>query len=746
MPCPPRTPDIDGPDIEDINRAMRKLLLLITALVICASHATAQQPDASLDKLLARGLDLFDRGQYPQAQKAFMDLLRRSPSQQDILRLRQSAGDSKLLRVMEKGGQFETFARRLMSSSTATLSRPLIPEDKMRVMVRQVIEGSDRAAREKAFTSLDSRGGERSVPHFILHLKSGGASRSRAVDTLRRLGPQVVLPLIELLHSSDSSLVEAAAQALGGIADRRAAADLKWAAETTRGKGASAAAQALTRIASGTAKSAFGLYVTLGRGYYQERPWTMVEAIDRSQYWAWEGGTLKGYHIPPYLFGLFQAERALLRSLVMRPDNAEAWVLYVSTLYAQYARVQDVLSGALSRKGASFTRTQLAGARKNQQVLSRHLSLAHSAGAQVIYSALGRSLAEGRMDVARMACRGLAQVVKHGSEPGAELFAALRQQDERVKYNAARTLVLIDPKEPISQASNVIRVLEATVGQSSKPVALIVTPNFPVLNQLSYLLRTSEKMVVFKASTRKKGLQFAGQWPTEDLIIIDAHLGGSPDAQVAKDLIDIILLNPQMARIPIFGIVKPTDPGHVRAIFKDRVIVLPLKPKVYLPKLRRELQRTMGGFKLAADKTAAEAAQALATIAPDHSIFDLSLAQKGLIKALKREDAVRMPALRALARLATPSAIGPLTLLLRDRKNNPMARAEAARAIGMALAKSGEPPSVETLEALTRAMRDAKKAVQEQAGLALGKANLTVKQRRKLLLRLRLQSSELRKK
>jgi len=720
------------------------MIVLVTCAGLCSQLSAQDEADTSLDRLLKEGIDLFDRGQYKQARKRFGEILKKGPGQQDLLRLRQLAGVNKLLDVMERGGKFEKFARALLDTTAATASRPLLPDAKIKSMVDSLING-DAATRRQMFTDLDSKAGERSVPHMLRHLKAGGQKRARAMAALRRLGPQIVLPLIEVLHSGDVSLTEAAATVLGQIADRRAAADLKWLSEKGSGKGASAAAVALTQIAQGSAKTTLGLYISLARGYYQERRWTMVEALDKAQYWAWQGGELKGFRTPPYLFGLFQAERAITRGLALDASSEDAWVMLVSVLYAQYARIEDVLASALSRRGSTFTKRQLNDAKKTRDTLSRHLGLAHASGAKIVYSVLGRALAEGRKDVARMACRGLAKLVPHGSQPGSELLEALNMPDNAVKFQAARALVLIDPKEPIAQATEVMRTLESTIGQSGNRVALVVIANSPVRNQLSYVLRTTGRMEVFQAPTRDEGIKLAGQWPAEDVIILDAHLGGAEDGSVAREMMELIRLNPRMARIPIFGIVKKSDPGKLRGLFEDRVIVLPLKPKVYLPKILRALKRFAGDFKTEAEDAAAEAARTLATIDPARSIFKLSDARKGLIKSLSRVDAVRLPALTALGRLASPEAIGPLNRLVRNSKNKPAVRARAAWALGMIHAKSGLAPSVETLEVLTRGLRDKQPSVQRQCAEALGRTKLNATQRRTLLEQLRLRPSEMRK-
>jgi HEAT repeat protein len=149
-------------------------------------------------------------------------------------------------------------------------------------------------------------------------------------------------------------------------------------------------------------------------------------------------------------------------------------------------------------------------------------------------------------------------------------------------------------------------------------------------------------------------------------------------------------------------------------------------------------------FKARADEVAKAAAEALATIDKDKTIFkNYRDAVDPLVSVLpNRPDSVRIPAARALGRFGDVRALDGLMKAMLDKVSAKDTRAEFGKAMAEIFRLSSAQMSNEIYEGLTSCLLEDEPVVAEAAADAFGNADLTDNQRRELIQLRRLRQTK----
>jgi CheY-like chemotaxis protein len=329
--------------------------------------------------------------------------------------------------------------------------------------------------------------------------------------------------------------------------------------------------------------------------------------------------------------------------------------------------------------------------------------------------------------------------VKEGELIGiaAPLVNALMYKDQRVRYEAAMTVAFFNPKKTFPYAEKVVELLASALGEKDQVAVLVIDSDNQRNLKVSQMLRDCGFLVV-SAENGVDGILYSRSFPSKDLVLIAGDLKGKNAERVYAELqadyrtkkTPVSIISDQVSKV------RMTEKyAHITAD-----IFTPEDGKdAYLLMVRKimETAEAPASAKLEKENVAIKAAQALATIKREGTVFTLESSFDASIKVLsppERVDEIRLPVLQAMAQFkAKPVLPAIIDTYLKDANAKPI-RLASLYAIGEI-----DPNDPKGVDALILAVQNTNDIdYRKEASGALGKGNHKAEKVTELLQDLRI--------
>jgi HEAT repeat protein len=679
--------------------SMRGTARLVAASVLFFVSSAAPAQDA--EALFREAIDLYERGRDTEALAKMREVLAADPGAELAWRLRATVEGREWARLLARGGEHAAVFQHFFSLALPAARAHAKDPEAIRALIARM-EGGDWGDSQKALFQLAADHGEYAVPHLVTRLGSDSTeTRAQAMEWLRRLGRQSVLPLIQVLDNPEPMIVANALTVLGQLRDARANPYLLLHAS---GSGPdlvrSAAQRALRDSGAASAMDPASALLELAEAYYR-RDVAVVDPF-RATYVAWgaDGAALISREVPRDLYHLKLAEEVLFDVLALHADSMPAQVLLASTMLAQ----AEVAAGAPAEEPGAET-------------LRRATELAWALGPQVLDATIRKALADGRPAVAAGAIRLLAAVASAELIPGLTgLQEAVTSAYKDVRYEAAITLAALGQAGNYPAASQVTAALCEALGQDAVRTVVVIDDREETRNRILADLN-ARGYFAYGTPSGSIGLAAVRDYPVEDLVIIRYDLQDATPHQVVKEL----KADPRTSSRPIAMIVEGGTATAARDAFGSSVaafIEMPVAAEGYEPTLRGLLETT-DEAREAATLVAVRAAAALAHLPPRGTGVTSGAAVSALAGALHGDDRVRIPALQALGLIGDPAGLAPAFAVLQDRTASDAVRGEAAVAVAR-ISRSAGSASPEIAAVIAEAATGGSPGLQAMAARAAG--------------------------
>lgn len=329
--------------------------------------------------------------------------------------------------------------------------------------------------------------------------------------------------------------------------------------------------------------------------------------------------------------------------------------------------------------------------------------------------------------------------VKEGELYGvaAPLINALMYKDQRVRYEAAMTVAYFNPKKTFPYADKVVELLASALGEKDQVAVLVIDSDNQRNLKVTQLLRACGFLVV-SAENGIDGILYSRSFPSKDLVLIAGDLKGKNAERVYAELqadyrtkkTPVSIISDQVSKV------RMTEKyAHITSD-----IFTPEDGKdAYLLMVRKimESAEAPASAKLEKEAVAIKAAQALATIKREGTVFNLESSFDASIKVLsppERVDEIRLPVIYAMAQFkAKPVLPAIIDTYLKDANAKPV-RLASLYAIGEI-----DPVDPKGIEALILAVQNANDIdYRREASGSLGKGNHKAEKVTELLQDLRI--------
>ena len=177
--------------------------------VVFTVPAFAQEDD--LETMFDEGVNLYKRGRLEEALTVFQNVLAQNPSHAQAFEFWNKAGHQIFLQMLIERGEYESVAKRFIE--LARVGRKEKEEDPERIqeLVSKVVS-DDQRERTEALLELMADHGEYTVEYIYPELASDDLeARVNVITGLARMGEEIGLPLIQVLHSGDAMVRRGAA-------------------------------------------------------------------------------------------------------------------------------------------------------------------------------------------------------------------------------------------------------------------------------------------------------------------------------------------------------------------------------------------------------------------------------------------------------------------------------------------------------------------------------------------------------
>jgi HEAT repeat protein len=386
------------------------LLGLSFALILCVTAVTTSelkaQEDPDLQRLFIQGVRAFEVADYEKAYDKFNEFLSKKPSSDLALKMREYAGYSFFVKALSADKDLAFVVKKILELAEIQVKIDLADEARIRELLDIVKEGPVMK-RFKTMEIISSTIGHYVVPYCveILGNRREDDWRVNIILLLTRLGPDAVLPVIQICDSPDSFTRENAAMILGHLGDERAVPILKKLWEDPREhervkREAKISLLKLTNKDASKLDPAKVYYYRLAERYYYDDLSVVHSNYKDWVFWFWAADALHFRIVERFEYNELLAEDACYDGLALEHLHDEAhqagdalWTLLICVYYAQLNEVQSALEVAeeLAERGffPSDKKVMLEGRRK---ILEKANVFNLAMGKRRIYRALARSL------------------------------------------------------------------------------------------------------------------------------------------------------------------------------------------------------------------------------------------------------------------------------------------------------------------------------------------------------------------
>ncbi len=729
-------------------------------------------------KLYNDGLDLLKQGEYQKAYEAFEKALRLDPPSEIIRFHRDLAGDA-VLKQMLSNPQLRDTAIRILELSKGAMQRWIRNPEQIQALVAQL----DTKEFDQKWITINKlvSVGQRACPYLIelLGKEKKEDLHFNAIHCLEKMGGEAVLPVIEALNSSIQLVRQNAAIILGTIKDERAIAELKRVHENSDEKPEVKmyAAEALRKITGRDAallSSAKEQYYQLAEKYYYVHPSVMTNYYGDYIVWKWsqEEDKLAWQEVPDFLFNKKLAEESCYDAIALDANYQPVLSLLICVHLASYNEANITLDVVADKVNLGEIEPEVQTKLQTDLKPIKNGIISAALGTKkYLYEALQRSLNDNNASVAVSLIRLLKYAAKGDDLPiqipadklsrmkpaeqekwiersrsalGLPLVNALIHSDKKVRYAAAETLVKIIPKQHFSGQEKVIRNLTDALGERGIRVALVVEDDVQIRNQLRVMLKELNCYTV-EAMTAKEGLFRGKESPPKDLIIMDYKFVNRVVFAVTalgkehtETVFDSLKTDVRSRSVPIILLCLETELEMAKSIYQDKIdgyLVKPVQAGAFKEMVEQVFssETCQRDSKTRAETLAQRAAETLALIDPDYTVYPYLDALDGLINCLMdRRDEIRLPSLQALACFGSSKAIPVVHKLFGNKENDKPIRVQAAYALAEIFRRTPQilPPKI--YETLREALSEDDFEIRRSTAQALGNANLSDEQRREI--------------
>lgn len=381
------------------NRLHALAASVLVAGLLTPGFAQAQEPDQEF----RNGVKAFEEARFEEAEVHFRNVLKSQPDHEQALKYRDEAGYHFWVRVLAKGGRLATVAQRILKQAEEAAIRERQDMEKLRAEMPG-LWAEDFMTEVETTERLIALYGHYVVPELVSVLsdKREEDRRVRALHLLKRLGDEGTLAVIELLESEDITLQQNAAVALGHMGDIRAVPPLMRLESKAGDSHVKAAARRSIDQLGGLDGGVPETYARIAEEFYRENPIFVTNRYREYVVWQWQTDRLGRRDVARFRWNEEVAEEYCYDGLSVAPDNQALWTLLLDVYAQEWTEIEETLRVAQQVKdaGGEFDDEEIARLTTMQEQLAKVKMLVASRGADGLFSALGKAMADQRAPVA----------------------------------------------------------------------------------------------------------------------------------------------------------------------------------------------------------------------------------------------------------------------------------------------------------------------------------------------------------
>lgn len=427
-----------------------------------------------------------------------------------LLRIRDRFGTGKLLTLQSTPNpRLRQLLNQFADSVAKAAFEGMRDESRIAKLIKQL--GASKEETELAREGL-SRAGSPVVSSLInAYLADDATPQSRRAiqQALNALQTSAVPGLVGALRHPDARARAAVAEALGEIRDHRA---LPWLVyqSTQAGEVGQAAGQAVMKLNHGRSVDSPLRFLTSEAASYLDRDVYFTSPNVETWVWNEKENELQSVTLDKNVAEGAIGYRLARLALNLDPNDAAAQAIALSTLLQEES----------DRLGAAFPKEDPAGV----------WAMALASGPRTLENVLKRALLTGRHEaVAVLAIKALGQVagvndLATGTGRPHVLVDALSSTDRRVQFEAAKTLVELDPSERFPGSSRVVPALARFIQANPQmPRAIVVNNNMVEgSNWISYLKNAGYDALL--ETSGRDGFMEAARRGDAELILVSTQM------------------------------------------------------------------------------------------------------------------------------------------------------------------------------------------------------------------------------
>ncbi|MFT7516262.1 MAG: hypothetical protein ACI84O_000035 [Myxococcota bacterium] len=408
-------------------------LILGSAILLTSATQLRAQDDSNL---FEQGMVAFHNGNFDLAQSKFREIVADNPSNGDALLLLHQSEDA-LLELLIAGGEFETFAREMLTAAR-TEGRSTMRNLDGAAQAAEACFGESYQDRAKAIFALHQNYGPFAAVPLVHALGDSDESRRlAAVYALSRMGANVVVPLMAAARSSSLEVRLGSLHALNVLNDSRASALISDLA-------ANDADGSVRALASGMLQSnvpASEQLIMQAWSFFNQDENGLSSIENHGVMFAIDGRNLVPYDVPQSLVASELAKGMLLRAAELGENTAGSLALIYASEVAALNGIDGGADQAAAQRNALLTlpstaiNSGLEYAVENGMVAAGQelISVLDGAGSsdwQGLYSAMASNVPM----ISHSAAIALSNRGQHGADVIQNLSAAVSLQSKRIVH------------------------------------------------------------------------------------------------------------------------------------------------------------------------------------------------------------------------------------------------------------------------------------------------------------------------
>jgi HEAT repeat protein len=685
-------------------RSFHQSLLAAVVTLVVSGSAFAQNT-------LQDAVNLLRVDKKTEAVEKLREIIQGDPSNEAAHDLYQSISQDEWYMLMTEQGEVTKIARSILESAKTTRSDRSRDEAEIAALVETATDASlDYGARQQARNKLVTEHGEFAVPALVEMLgdSDDAEGQIQAISTLSQLHSVAVLPLIEVLMSSNDLAVQNAAAALKLIGDARALPIMVHLANDDRANIAMIAKKFVEAHGGGDAVE---MLLAQSNGYLKG----IVPVGGFSDVvWTLDGDKLVATDVPALLYPSELAKSSASAAVNIAPRSLNA----LSALAAANLAQANLIEASIAQGDESTA---------EMGPVAQELKIAAiAAGVDALRGALAAGVEQGIAPVAIGAIDALADAEIIDMIDESTLLGALNASDKRIKYAAAEAIVRASRGSNVPSLAGVVGVLAQAVTEEKVNTIHVIAPESGARGAAQTASSVRGQFFTQDASAVGGQLTLLRN-PSIDVVVISEIL---PDA-LPEDVIGNIRKDARMANTKIVIVTKDEDAAAER--FGDEVsfIAAPLTADGLQAGVAAALEGAENPAGARAEDYASKASAALLNLASRKA--DISSAMDNLALQLNRGDSVAVPAAAAIGLSGGAAQMDALLGALAG--GSPELKHAAAHAVGNLLSRMDGCPANVTA-ALMAALDEDSVKIRMAVATAFSKAKIDAETKLKLMQKL----------